>query len=133
MELYSFNRSYGQNAHHFVFCPKYRRPVFADSEVRVGCQQIFYDIAKQYRMRIYELQVEDDHLHLFVEIPPTLSTAKAQQLFKGISSRYLRKNYPQVFKQLWGKHFWSAGKFARSVGNVTADTIAHYIRESQGK
>jgi REP element-mobilizing transposase RayT len=26
-----------------------------------------------------------------------------------------------------------SGKFFRSVGNVTADTIKHYIKESQGK
>ena len=132
MELYSFNRSYGQNAQHFVFCPKYRRDIFADPEVKQGCEQILREIAQTYKLRIYEMQVMPDHVHLFVEIPPTTSVAKALQLLKGISSRELRKRYPQIQKKLWGKHFWSPGKFHRSVGNVTADTIQHYIAQSQG-
>jgi len=36
-------------------------------------------------------------------------------------------------KYYWGGSLWSKGKFFRSVGNVTADTIKHYIRESQKK
>ncbi|MDD1749578.1 MAG: IS200/IS605 family transposase, partial [Methanothrix sp.] len=28
---------------------------------------------------------------------------------------------------------WLSGKFFRAIGNVTADTIKHYIKESQGK
>jgi putative transposase len=32
---------------------------------------------------------------------------------------------------IWGGSLWSNGKFYRSVGNITADTIKHYIKESQ--
>jgi len=43
------------------------------------------------------------------------------------------KLHPELKKRYWGGSLWSSGKFFRSVGNVTADTIQHYIKESQGK
>jgi len=45
----------------------------------------------------------------------------------------LFKLHPELKKRYWGGSLWSSGKFFRSVGNVTADTIKHYIEESQGK
>ena len=70
-------------------------------------------------------------VHLFVEVPPTMSVSKALQLFKGISSYKLFRQHPWLRKHFRKGHFWSPGKFFRSVGNVTAETIQHYIAESQ--
>ncbi len=39
--------------------------------------------------------------------------------------------YPEL--SAYGSKLWSAGKFFRSVGSVTADTVEYYIKESQGK
>ena len=130
MELYSYSHAHGQSAYHFVFCPKYRYAIFEDAFLRFACVQIFKRIAEQYGMRIYAIEVMPDHVHLFVELPHTISVAKAAQILKGISSRLLRKMYPQIREKL-RKQLWSDGYFFRSVGNVTADTIAHYIRTSQ--
>ena len=134
MELTSFSHGYGQNAHHFVFCPKYRRKIFADQAVNNACYAIFYEVAEQYKIKIFALQIMPDHVHLFADIPPTMSQSKAEQLFKGISARELRRLYPdEIHEYKLGEHFWSAGSFHRSVGNVTAETIQHYIATSQSK
>ncbi len=71
-----------------------------------------------------------DHIHLFVELPPTLSVSQAFQFFKGISSRILRRNFSFLTKI---PMIWSKGKFFRSVGNVSFETIKRYISESQGE
>jgi len=73
-----------------------------------------------------------DHVHLFAEVPPTMCISKALQLFKGISSYKLFKKHPWLRRHFRKGHFWSPGKFFRSVGNVTAETIQHYISQSQG-
>jgi putative transposase len=52
---------------------------------------------------------------------------------KGESAVLLFRMHPELRKRLWKGNLWSAGKFYRSVGNVTADTIKHYINESQHK
>jgi putative transposase len=75
------------------------------------------------------MKVLEDHIHLFVEIPPSMSVSTAFQYLKGKSSRILRRNFPWLRKF---KCLWSKGKFSRSVGNVTRDVIEHYISKSQG-
>jgi putative transposase len=72
-------------------------------------------------------------VHLFLEFHPSTSLSKVIQILKGGSSYMMFKLHPELKKRYWGGNLWSGGKFFRSVGNVTADTIKHYIRESQGK
>jgi putative transposase len=130
--LNNFRHGVGQNAYHLVWRPKYAKDPFKFALVQQDCEQFLYEIALQYGFEIYELQVMPDHVHLFVEIPPTMSVSKALQLFKGISSYKLSRQHPWLRKHFREGHFWSPGKFFRSVGNVTAETIQHYISQSQG-
>jgi len=130
--LNKHNHGVGQNAYHLVWKPKYAKDPFKFDLVRMDCEQILYEIARKYDFEIYELQVMPDHVHLFVEVPPTMSVSKTLQLFKGISSFKLFRQHPWLRKYFTKGHFWSPGKFFRSVGNVTAETIQHYISQSQG-
>lgn len=129
-KLYHRSHSVGQNAFHFVWKPKYSSSFLrfeAVNKVCIGCLRM---ISLQKRCRIYELQVMPDHIHLFVELPPTMSVSKALQAFKGISSRILRRRFKFLTKI---PMIWSKGKFFRSVGNVSFETIQRYIAESQGE
>ena len=130
--LNKHNHGVGQNAYHLVWKPKYAKDPFKFDLVRMDCEQIPYEIAHKYNFEIYELQVMPDHVHLFVEVPPTMSVSKTLQLFKGISSYKLFRQHPWLRKHFTKGHFWSPGKFFRSVGNVTAETIQNYISQSQG-
>ena len=79
------------------------------------------------------MEIVDDHVHLFLEFRPSYSLSRVVQFLKGGSSYRMFKLHPELKKRYWGGSLWSSGKFFRSVGNVTADTIQHYIKESQGK
>ena len=129
MELKHFNHSIGQNAYHLVWKPKYGYSFFESLAFRKACEGAIKLIAFKYGFEIYEFQVMPDHIHLFVECPPTMCVSKALQLFKGISSRILRRNFSYLRNY---KCLWSPGKFFRSVGNVTMETIHHYIQQSYG-
>ena len=128
-ELTYRSHSVGQNAFHLVWKPKYANKILKYEAVNRVCQGAIRLIALNYKCRIYELQVMSDHIHLFVELPPTMSVSKALQLFKGISSRILRRRFKFLTKI---PMIWSKGKFFRSVGNVSFETIQKYIKESQG-
>ena len=130
--LNKHNHGVGQNAYHLVWKPKYAKDPFKFELLQMDCVQYLYDISYKYECEIYELQVMPDHVHMFVEIPPTMSVSKALQLFKGISSYKLFKQHPWLRKHFTKGHLWSPGKFFRSVGNVTAEVIQHYISQSQG-
>jgi putative transposase len=79
------------------------------------------------------MEIVVNHIHLFLEFQPSASLSEVVQYLKGGSSYRMFKLHPELKKRYWGGNFWSSGKFFRSVGNVTADTIKHYIKESQGK
>ena len=79
------------------------------------------------------MEVVEDHVHLFLEFHPSTSLSKVIQHLKGGSSYRLFKLHPELREKYWGGSLWSSGKFYRSIGNVTADTIKHYINYSQGK
>ena len=83
--------------------------------------------------KIHAIEIVDDHVHLFLELYPSVSLSKVVQYLKGGSSYRLFRLHPGLKKRYWGGSLWSSGKFFRSVGNVTAYTIKHYIKESQGK
>jgi len=132
MELTHFGHSVGQNAFHFVWKPKYAKDPFKFEKLRQLCEEVLREVAKKYNFEIFELKVMPDHVHLFVEVPHTMSVAKALQLFKGYSAYRILKQHPWLRRHFRTGHFWSPGKFFRSVGNVTSETIQHYISQSQG-
>ena len=128
-ELRRRAHSVGQNCYHLMWSPKFRLPLFGSKEIQTVCEGVLRMIAFQNKMYVHEIKVCSDHLHIFIEIPPTLSVSKAMQLLKGGSSRILRRNFMFLQKE---KRLWSKGKFFRSVGSVKKEVIAHYIKHSQG-
>ena len=132
MELKASQHGYGQNTYHLVFVPKCRYKYFEYPGIKKLCIKAFYLIAENYKFKIHALEIQPDHVHLFVSFAPSFSISKVVQLFKGISARKILKTFPSIKNTHFRRnHFWSAGKFYRSVGNVTADTIQHYIEQSQ--
>ncbi len=132
MDLQSFAHGFGQLCFHIVFCPKYRKPIFRDYELKSACERILREVASKYGFTIYELEVNKDHVHLFVGFRPNLSVSYVTQLFKGISAYRLFREFSWLRKTFRKGHLWSEGKFYRSVGNTTADVVKHYIACSQG-
>ncbi len=131
MNLRSTKHAFGQNAFHFVWKPKYAKDPMKFYGVRVDCERFIREVAERHGFEIYELHIAVDHVHLFVEMPATMSVSRALQLFKGFSA------YKLLHKHLWLRnyfrkgHFWSPGKFFRSVGNTTSEAVQHYISSSQ--
>lgn len=131
--LVKHSHSIGQNAFHFVWKLKYAKDPFKFPILRKDCEQFLRKIAEENNMEIFKIRVNADHIHIFVGLPPNMSVSKALQLLKGGSAYRLFRQHPWLRKHFRKGHLWSPGKFFRSVGNVTAKTIEHYIAQSQGE
>jgi len=81
---------------------------------------------------ISEMSIQADHVHIVVEIPPHISVAEVVQIFKGGTSRVLRKEFPEMEELLWGESFWADGYFAETVGKVDEEVVKRYIRQQRG-
>ena len=130
MELTNFAHGVGQNSYHLVWKPKYAWDCFKFPWVKQDCEAILKEAVVRYGLQLYELEVMPDHVHIFVEIPPSMSVSKALNLLKGFSAYKLFRNQPWLRSYFRKGHLWSPGKFFRSVGNVTAEAIKNYIAQS---
>ncbi|MFH1649288.1 MAG: IS200/IS605 family transposase [Candidatus Woesearchaeota archaeon] len=128
--LKHLSHSVGQNTYHLVWKFKWARDPCKFEAVRAVCTAALRRAAHRGAMHIIELEVMSDHVHVFVELPATLSVAEALQRLKGYSSYALFKNHPWLRRHFRTGHIWSPGKFFRSVGSVSADAIQRYIQES---
>ena len=113
--------------YHVVWIPKYRKDILG-KEISDYLKATFNKIAEEYGFRIDTMEVVEDHVHIFVEVPPRYSPAQVVQIMKSISAREVFKAFPDLRKQLWAGELWNDGYFVRSVGDeVTADVIRKYI------
>ena len=117
--------------YHLVWAPKYREWILQGA-IRQRVKELFQQIAQHHGFEIEEPEVDKDHVHIFISFPPKYSIAKVVAIFKAVSAREIREEFPKVKKQLWGGEFWEDGYFVRTVGDkVTSEVIKKYIRFHQ--
>jgi len=127
MSLVRGSHSVGQSLYHFEWCPKYRYRMFRKEENKKLCETILIEVAERHRIKIKELNVMPDHVHMIVSIPPTMTVSKFN-LLKGASSFELFRRQPKFRLRYPKGHFWSPGKFYRSVGDADLPTVIGYVR-----
>jgi len=80
-------------------------------------------IAKQNKMKALAIGGAGDHVHILISLPSTLSVAKAVQLLKGNSSKWIRETFPKL-----RSFAWQEGYGAFSIGVSGLDATVSYIR-----
>jgi len=114
--------------YHLVWIPKFRMALLG-SAVGKRLKEILRGIAIRYGWEIDTMEVTSDHVHLFVSFPPTISIAEAVRIFKGVSSRRLTEEFPDMEKRIWGAPLWADGYFASTVNDrTTSQQIRRYIK-----
>ena len=126
------NHSVGQNCFHLVWKVKYAYSFLNRLHLKKCVEGVIKLISMQNSWEIYELKVMPDHVHLFISFPPTITPSYVFSVLKAKTAGALFRNFPWLKTYFRKGHFWSPGKFYRSVGNVTYDVIQNYIKYSQG-
>ena len=113
--------------YHIVWITKYRKKILGGI-VGNRVRELLREICKQNDVEILQGHVSQDHVHLFVSIPPHLSISKLVQYLKGKSSYKLMQENKQISKLFWGRHVWGRGYFVATSGNITDEIILEYIK-----
>lgn len=114
---------------HLVFVTKYRHKVFADRHL-TRCGQIMRAVCEDFEVELKEFNGEANHVHLLVSFPPKVALSKLVNSLKGVSSRRLRQEYPELERHYWrAKRLWSGSCFAGSVGGAPLSTVKQYIEQ----
>lgn len=122
-----------RNSFHFVFVSKYRYKVFRDKYIGALVKDIFNVVSEKYNIKIYTQETDVDHIHLFLEIPKTMSIQQAICLLKSNTAKSIFSVFPGFVKRYPKRHFWSKYSYYESIGKITAETIKRYINEGQKK
>jgi len=113
--------------YHIVWVPKYRYRILTGE---VG-KQVGEDIRKLSEWlgcEAKELNVQTDHIHVIVSIPPKVSISVYMGTIKGKIAIKLFKSYPVLKKKpYWGNHFWARGYFVNTVG-LDEEMIRRYVK-----
>ena len=119
---HSRNQVYFLN-YHLVWCPKRRRPVLVGG-IAQRLRETLTQMAQEKQVKILALEIQPDHLHLFVSCSPQMVVHKLVKAFKGRSSHLLRKEYPSLLRL---PSLWTNSYFVSTAGNVSSETIRKYI------
>jgi len=134
MEKISYSHAVGEFNYHLQLTTAYRRNVFADEKVRRLTKAYLIGKIEELKLNLVAIEFGQDHVHIFVANCKNYAPCKIVQFLKGFSSRMMRKNHWELFRNcLWGDKFWSGGYFARSIGQTTSEAVEHYILEGQSK
>ena len=114
--------------YHLVWAPKYRKWILKE-KLRDTVKELFKEILKARDCEIEEMEIAEDHVHIFTSIPPKYSVGDMVRVLKSVSAKEIFQRHPEVKKELWGGEFWEDGYFVRTVGDkVTSEIIKKYIK-----
>ncbi|OAH60974.1 IS200/IS605 family transposase [Domibacillus aminovorans] len=114
--------------YHFVFCPRYRRKIFLQTEVEQRFKELVHEVCEELQIVIVALECDKDHTHLFLNALPSLSPADMMAKIKGVTSKKLREEFPHL------RHLpslWTRSYFVSTAGNVSSETIKRYVEQQK--
>ncbi len=114
---------------HLVFVTKYRHEVFADRHL-TRCEEIMRAVCEDFEAELAELNGENNHVHLLVNYPPKVAVSKLVNSLKGVSSRRLRQELPDLARHSWrAQRLWSGSYFAGSAGGAPLSIVKQYTEQ----
>jgi len=117
--------------YHLVMVIKHRRKVISD-EISGYLKATFERIGATYGVELVEWNHDKDYVHVIFKCIPQTDPAKFINAYKSVSSRLVKKNYPEIRQYLWNETFWTKSYCLISTGEVSIGVIKQYI-ESQGQ
>ena len=117
---------------HLVFLTKYRRDVFQEFHFET-IQKIFSKVCNDFEAELIEVDGKSGHVHLLVSYPPKVSVSSLVNSLKGVSSRLLRKEHPELQDHYWKDVLWTPSYFAGSCGGAPITILRRYIEQQRGE
>jgi len=118
--------------YHIVWVPKYRFRVLS-SEVGYEANNCIQVFSGHLGCEVVELNIQEDHIHLIIMVPPKVSISKLMGTLKGRTAIRVFSKFPYLkSKPYWGNHFWAPGYCVDTVG-LDAEMIRKYVKYQEAK
>lgn len=117
--------SFTSSLFHCVFSTKERAKIITP-ELQERLRPYLGGIARDNDMKALAIGGIEDHVHLLLSLPSTLAIAKAIQLVKGNSSKWVHETFPHM-----ADFAWQEGYGAFSIGVSGIDATTEYIQNQE--
>ncbi len=122
-QFVSYSSSIGRLELHVSFKVKYCHPIFESEKIKNRCIAIFHEVAGKYGIIIQSFGFDKDHVHLIVQLNPSMSVSEMAKLLKGTSGRLLLQEFQYMkSKYFWGSGLWSPVVYFDSIGQNPEQT-----------
>ena len=118
--------------YHIVFCPKYRYKIFESTKEVFIRNQLYRLCSQKDQVTIEEVNIQPDHVHLILSIPPKYSVSEMMGYLKGKIAIRLFEQQQDLTKQYWRKHLWARGYCVSTIG-LDEEKIKRYVKWSQAQ
>ena len=118
--------------YHIIFCPKYRYRILEGAVAEYSQQLIYKLCSYKDLVEVLELNIQIDHVHVVLSIPPKYSVSSLVGSLKGRLAIKLFQRYEKLGKGYWGRHLWSRGYCVSTVG-LDENQIRQYVRWQERK
>ncbi|MHB9024717.1 MAG: IS200/IS605 family transposase [Armatimonadota bacterium] len=110
---------------HYIFSTKNRQP-FITSELQERLWPFLGGIARQNGLIALAIGGIADHIHVLLAIPATITIAKAVQLLKGGSSKWVHDTFPA-----YRDFAWQEGYGAFTLSHSGLENAVAYIKQQE--
>mgnify|MGYP001025338923 CR=1 FL=1 len=131
-EFKKLSHSLYECKYHIVFCPKYRYRVLTEEVTSYVKQEIYRLCNEKADVEVLEANVQADHIHLVMVIPPKYAISQLMGYLKGKLALRVLSRYPKLRKRYWGNHLWSRGYCVTTIG-LDEDKIRRYVAWQETK
>lgn len=114
--------------YHIIFCPKYRRKVLREP-IAERFKQIVISMQNEQNFYVLGMEVMPDHVHLLLDIDPTIGVNVVVARIKGKTAHILNREFPELTRKL--PTLWTRSKFIATVGSVSLDVVKKYIEDQK--
>jgi len=118
--------------YHIVFCPKYRYNVLENKVEVLVRNELYKLIGQKDQIQVEEINIQTDHIHLILSIPPKYSVSEIMGWLKGKLAIKMFQTQKSLSKQYWGRHVWARGYCASTIG-IDEEKIKKYVKWSQDR
>jgi putative transposase len=115
--------------YHFVWITRRRRKVLI-GEVESRLLELIRETAQNLDCEVVAVEIMPDHVHLFLNCPPTLAPDQIMFRIKARTAKVLREEFEHLQRM---PSMWTRSYFCSTAGNVSSAIIQRYIAEQKSK
>jgi putative transposase len=132
MRINHLSHSTYQHQYHIVWGTRARRSFLKPYVVKELKKSLHETVQKYPTLWIVNVNTDEDHVHLQLEVPPNIAVSDAVGKLKAYASRHLRTTFKFINEMYLEKDgIWSVGYFSSTIG-LNETQIKKYI-DWQGK